>query len=775
MSRFLLVTPRDEYARVFKTFEYTGDRCVTMKQLRPGSTCSAIEHHFDTFEEMCEVLEDLQTTKQHFLLRSRLTSKELENKVIRRQLSRRDEEGLTEDELDWIVLDIDGMPQPEHLDPINLPEEAIAHVIASLPPYFHEVSCWWQFSSSQSLPGAPKQLKVHLFYLLKAPVASNLLVNWAHSVKSKHYIDPAVFQPNQPIYVAAPEFVGGVDPLPRRSGVYLGLEERVNLNLSPQEFSRRTTAKIVNIDQKRVLAKCLKPIIGDGPGRRGFNEPIKSAIGATLRRIGTNIDKDTLKSDIRAIIAEAPCDDKRSGRSRDEYMEDAYLNPLIDAILDREQAQVTEQNAEYEAIRNQYCFVKAIGKFYDIQHNYYIDKTVLSLIYSKVMKSLGDILMLDDKFKIVDFVTYYPKAPKFCDDISPDSGAVVHCYNAYTPAILGVEDEAIAKPFFDHLLELCDYETETYNHIVDWLAFNVQRPGEKIFYSVLLQGMQGIGKSAIYSAMASILGHHNVRMVETHEIAGNFTSWVKNKSLVVVEEVRDPHDKFGLYNRLKTLITAPMITINEKNIPSYVLPNRVNMLAFTNYVDAIPMDDDDRRFLVHFSKMKVPPREVTDAVYNVVEQHPGAIKAALMKRDLSKFNPKGRAPMTATKREVVQDMGPPVYRYLKSAFENEEWPLNHDIVVASDIADAIKHRFPKCSDVMVTNILRQLPGATHRKSQVRLPHGKKRPWILRNVDKWEGVPEKTIVEEYMKPIFDYMSREETYTRPRSPLAQSEQY
>ncbi|HIE77273.1 MAG TPA: hypothetical protein EYP92_00340, partial [Candidatus Thioglobus sp.] len=59
----------------------------------------------------------------------------------------------------------------------------------------------------------------------------------------------------------------------------------------------------------------------------------------------------------------------------------------------------------------------------------------------------------------------------------------------------------------DHILYLCDGDQEDADHLIDWLAFNVQFPERKIKHAVLLgSAHQGTGKSMLIDVMRQILG-----------------------------------------------------------------------------------------------------------------------------------------------------------------------------------------------------------------------------------------------------------------------------
>ena len=241
----------------------------------------------------------------------------------------------------WVMMDLDGVACPAGLDP-RVPddaEELLDHLTGLLPPEFHDATCYWHWSASQSVPerlGAdpPDQLRAHLFFWLDRPIPDTALRRWATGLKKGGLpLDPAVFAPVQPHYVAAPVFIGMPDPLRRRSGLRPRLVDRVPLVLPPPA----------------------RPAAGEQPGLRafdgsgmefhlsrigpeGYHEPIKATIGAFFAHHGPDVDGDIIKSAIRARIDAISGAHPRSAEQTARYRSDRFLDGKIAWTQDRERA-----------------------------------------------------------------------------------------------------------------------------------------------------------------------------------------------------------------------------------------------------------------------------------------------------------------------------------------------------------------------------------------------------------------------------------------------------
>jgi predicted P-loop ATPase len=228
----------------------------------------------------------------------------------------------------WLMVDFDNVPCSEGLDPATEPETAVAYLISLLPSEFANVTCHWQFGSSQGFK--PGLLSAHLWFWLDREVDDANLESWAKQRRSIG-IDPAVFRPAQVHYTAAPVFDGVPDPLPRRSGLRKGTIDEVAIVLPEQTQ-----------ETPRGFGGGLKPAVGfDGYLARigtedGFHNPIMSAIAAYVRAHGVaGTDKDALVTVLQTTILEAD-PGGRDEKDIERYASDAFLRAKIGWTIARE-------------------------------------------------------------------------------------------------------------------------------------------------------------------------------------------------------------------------------------------------------------------------------------------------------------------------------------------------------------------------------------------------------------------------------------------------------
>jgi hypothetical protein len=240
------------------------------------------------------------------------------------------------------------------------------------------------------------------------------------------------------------------------------------------------------------------------------------------------------------------------------------------------------------------------------------------------------------------------------------------------PANTEASDEAKAciTMFQEHLAHIVNGREHLYRSLLMWIAHNVQKPGRKIRWTPLIKGVGGDGKSIIGELLFCTMGDANVKMTTpaTLSNSGGFTDWAVGASVNVIEEIRlEGKEKRKLYNAMKVFIGDTRIELNSKGARSGIfgglnitfLVNVMNHLALTNYGDALPMDNDDRRYCIIFTPWEnaaacaaikgLPAVAGSLPSYfkrlgDSMRREPGAWAAWLRSIDLSSFDPDSRAP-----------------------------------------------------------------------------------------------------------------------------------
>lgn len=248
--------------------------------------------------------------------------------------------------------------------------------------------------------------------------------------------------------------------------------------------------------------------------------------------------------------------------------------------------------------------------------------------------------------------------------------------NLYTAASLPAVAEYSAGGIagihaFAALLErFCAYRQDVYGTLLAWMAFNAQNPGVKVRWSPILKGIPGDGKSLLTSVLAAAMGERNVNSVGPSVVMnqGGFTDWAHGACVIAMEELKmEGKNRYAMANAFKDNVTNSRITINRKGRGLLPIINISNFIAYTNFTDAVPLEDNDRRWFVVFS----PYRNISDVlqanglasvdelgryfdvVWNAVHNHPGELRKWLLEMQVPEsFKPNGHAPDTPEKAQM---------------------------------------------------------------------------------------------------------------------------
>jgi hypothetical protein len=320
------------------------------------------------------------------------------------------------------------------------------------------------------------------------------------------------------------------------------------------------------------------------------------------------------------------------------------------------------------------------------------------------VQSAAAIFMNTPKARKVATVTYRPGSPAIVQE--EVNGTVRPAVNLWRPSTLKPADTATdgeCKPWLDHVSMLFGEPGEpAREHILNYMAFILQFPGVKINHApVILSPMHGVGKDTMFVPFVAALGHHNVSTVGPDELFAPFNPWIE-KQFIVVNEVMNFHKK-EMTNKIKPLLADPphFLQVNRKNIPQYVIPNIPNVLMYTNYDDAIAIDEEDRRVWVHRCLTdEARGKDYFQPLYNWYASGGSALVARwLLSRDLKDFSPKDRPAMTEAKLDMIEGGTPAPVRWLAQQFEEGSPFHGRKIVAAFELVDHARSAFDAPSSV----------------------------------------------------------------------------
>jgi len=225
--------------------------------------------------------------------------------------------------------------------------------------------------------------------------------------------------------------------------------------------------------------------------------------------------------------------------------------------------------------------------------------------------------------------------------------------NMHVPSKVRGQDGNV-KPFIDFLSYMFINEDER-KQVERWCATVIARPEIRMSYGLLLVSeRQGIGKTTLGAhILAPLVGDHNVGFPSENDITSSFNDWVAHKRLAIVNEIYSGAS-WKAYHALKSVITDHDVTVNQKYMRQYTVDNWCHVLACSNSMRALKMENDDRRWF-YPEITEVPWSRERFTQFRQWIQSGGL---AIIKRWAENYgdyvSPADRAPMTERKRELIE-------------------------------------------------------------------------------------------------------------------------
>lgn len=422
---------------------------------------------------------------------------------------------------------------------------------------------------------------------------------------------------------------------------------------------------------------------------------------------------------------------------------DTFRDTVLKMIADAASWSATKMDS---GLRSRFIYVSQLGVFFDQRDGTQLDTQLFRKKHMVEVENLDEELLADPALVRVDSTGYYPGQPLIYKEIDARSGYLRSYINTWRANHLEAA-EGDPENFLSHLEYLVP-DANVRSFVLDYMAYLVQYPGEKVHFAPLIQGTPGTGKSYIAAMLRAIFGKHNVTEITTEEFKSDFSGWAEGSQVVIFEEVMT-NGRRDLMNKIKPAITSETIRINKKNVQDWHAANRFNFFLFTNYRDAIVLDEGDRRFMVYYSPAQPKEEQYYIDLFNSIPEEAGQVLWMLTNRKLSSFNAKGVAPMTSDKKSLIESSRSDLFHVLKEAIDTAVMPFNHDLVQQPEILNYVRAHSSVRNPKAIGPILEQL--GARSVGRVRSGNGQVMIWAVRNVAQYESIPQEALRELVKKP------------------------
>ena len=210
------------------------------------------------------------------------------------------------------------------------------------------------------------------------------------------------------------------------------------------------------------------------------------------------------------------------------------------------------------------------------------------------------------------------------------------------------------KPFLEFMEYLFVNDKERHEAL-RWVATLIAKPEVRMSYGMLLiSERQGVGKTTLgASILAPLVGIQNVGFPGENDITSSFNEWVAHKRLAIVSEIYSG-SSWKAYHALKSVITDKDVTVNQKYMRQYVIENWCHILASSNSMRALKMENDDRRWF-YPEVTEVPwPKQKFEELRDWINAGGLSIIRHWAEGFGDYVRQSERAPMTERKREMIE-------------------------------------------------------------------------------------------------------------------------
>lgn len=249
-------------------------------------------------------------------------------------------------------------------------------------------------------------------------------------------------------------------------------------------------------------------------------------------------------------------------------------------------------------------------------------------------------------------------------------------------------DEEKCLAVLDLLYDLCAGEEnakEIGDWLVKWLAYPLQHHGAKMQTAVLMFGeKQGTGKSLLFEGIVRPIYGEYGGTAGQHQLDSTFTAWKSRKTFMVFEEVLSRDDRYSHIGTLKHMITGRDMRINPKGLPERVESNHLNSVFLSNESQPIPIELEDRRFLVIEARNKLTEERVNRFRAWMEQGLSAAFYHFLLNYPLGDFNPHTKPLMTEAKRKIIR-FGRPGWDAFHEQWRDGDLPAPYCCCLSDDL------------------------------------------------------------------------------------------
>jgi len=408
-------------------------------------------------------------------------------------------------------------------------------------------------------------------------------------------------------------------------------------------------------------------------------------------------------------------------------------------------------------------FIKEQNQFYNYRNQIFYSAEAFQNSYSDQDIEARKTALQEGRVQKVDKLDYAPRQPRIFTENN-----IVYANtwdeNTLTQGVVGDP-----SPWLNHF-DALGWEKEK-KHILQWMAYTLQFPENKINHMIILGSGEGCGKDFLLSPLVHAMGN-NSTTIDGDTLLEPFNEYLLGTKFLCINETElgDRREATAVSNKLKPLAAAPpkVLRVNQKGIKAIKIRNIVSAAMTTNSQLPIRINNVSRRFFAVWSDLTT--RDDRDEILPEWESYweslwswmdNGGVEMCIYHLrncvDLSDFKPASSPPMTEFLRDIREASKSPYQQTIEAFIRLRIGAFASDLVTAVDMVSTLKAGELIAPDSMYCNgqfftpvkvglILREMQGC--RKLRGRQGQVEVSPWSIRNTSKHSNMNAEEVYDEY---------------------------
>lgn len=531
----------------------------------------------------------------------------------------------TSDPTEWIVLDLDGIPDHSNgqamtidtfLDAMGLKD--VSHIV--------------QWSASQGI--YDKRLRAHIFMLLDRPTSAPLLKQWL--IQKNHEVpflaeameltktnnslrwplDISACQNDKLIYIAPPLLKGMKDPLGKQPRIQLVKRKHDKLSISSTINSTEKNKALTHTAIEKLREEMGLP-------KRKFT--YKSVAGTEVMLKPDSCVITDMKTERGFVYfnlnggdswayyhPEDKPDYIYNFKGEPSYLTKELLPDYWQELTGKGVTRTSSSGVTYLAFCDRKTGVYWRGTYDAVNDS-------LDIYPAKNETQLRH-FCAQHGIPIGDFVPEWDLVFDPEDNVRVDMSN--HIVNRFTPSkYMRATAKKVTKcppTIFKVMHHALGGDVDITEHFVNWLAYILQKR-DRAKTAWVLHGTQGTGKGILTNNVLRPIFHPHTASRRMEELNEKYNHFMTDSLLVFVDEtqIKALGNEKGVMAKLKNFITEEFVPIRAMHANAIEERNRTNWIFMSNMPDPVMIDKGDRRFNV--GRFQPGRLDLTDAEIAKIE------------------------------------------------------------------------------------------------------------------------------------------------------------